>query len=120
MSPSVRIGQHIVGPKRPTFIVGEIGINHNGDIELAKKLIEVAARAGCDAVKFQKRSPEHCVPFEQMNIMRETPWGYITYLEYRYRVEFGYDEYREIDSHCRRNNILWFASCWDEPSIDFI
>jgi len=120
MNPSVRIGHHVIGRERPTCIVGEIGINHNGDIELAKKLIDAAARAGCDAVKFQKRSPEHCVPFDQMNIMRETPWGYISYLEYRYRVEFGYDEYREIDSHCRRNNILWFASCWDEPSIDFV
>lgn len=120
MSHEVRIGRHVIGRKMPTFIVGEIGINHNGDIGLARKLIEAAARAGCDAVKFQKRSPEHCVPFDQMNVMRETPWGYITYFEYRYRVEFGYDEYREIDAQCRRNNILWFASCWDVPSIDFI
>lgn len=120
MINGVRIGPRVVGRKRPAFIVGEIGINHNGDIEVAKRLIEAAARAGCDAVKFQKRSPEHCVPFDQMNVMRETPWGYISYLEYRYRVEFGYDEYREIDAQCRRSGILWFASCWDAPSIDFM
>jgi N-acetylneuraminate synthase len=120
MNREVRIGPRTVGPSHPTFVVGEIGINHNGDVGLAKQLIETAGRAGCDAVKFQKRSPEHCVPRGQMNVMRETPWGYISYLEYRYRVEFGYDEYQEIADHCRRNNILWFASCWDAPSIDFL
>jgi N-acetylneuraminate synthase len=120
MRTSVSIGPRSVGEGQPTFVVGEIGINHNGSVELAKKLVEMAARAGCDAVKFQKRSPEHCVPREQMNVMRETPWGYITYLEYRYRLEFGYDEFQEIDAHCRKHGILWFASCWDEPSIAFI
>lgn len=120
MSGTVSIGRHTVGHGLPTFIVAEIGINHNGDLTLAKKLVDAAVRAGCDAVKFQKRSPEDCVPPEQKNVMRETPWGYITYLEYRRRVEFGLDEYREIDDHCRRNGILWFASCWDEPSIDFL
>ncbi|HVP91400.1 MAG TPA: N-acetylneuraminate synthase family protein [Terriglobales bacterium] len=120
MNPTVRIGPRTVGRGHPTFIVAEIGINHNGQVDLAKKLVDVAARAGCDAVKFQKRSPEHCVPIELMNVMRETPWGYITYLEYRYRVEFGYDEYREIDAHCQRQGLSWFASCWDAPSIAFL
>lgn len=120
MNNTVAIGPRCVGGSHPTFVVGEIGINHNGDVSLAKKLIEKAAQTGCDAVKFQKRSPEHCVPRDQMSVMRETPWGYITYLEYRYRLEFGYDEFREIDAHCRKNGILWFASSWDKPSIEFI
>ncbi len=120
MAQSVRIGRYLVGPGQPVFIIAEIGINHNGDIELAKKLIDAAALAGCDAVKFQKRTPELCVPPEQRNILRETPWGLITYLDYRYRVEFSEQEYREIDSYCRQKGIIWFASCWDEPSVDFI
>jgi len=120
MKRTVRIGPRLVGPGQPTLIVAEIGINHNGQVDLAKKLVDAAAGAGCDAVKFQKRSPEHCVPFDQMNVMRETPWGYITYLEYRYRVELGYDEFRDIDAHCRQKGVIWFASCWDKPSVDFL
>ena len=76
--------------------------------------------AGCDAVKFQKRTPDLCVPPEQRDIMRETPWGLMTYIDYRYRVEFGEAEYTEIDRYCRDKGIHWFASCWDEPSVDFI
>jgi N-acetylneuraminate synthase len=116
----LKIGGIPVGPTHPCFIIGEIGINHNGDVNIAKKLIEVAEAAGCSAVKFQKRTPELCVPEAQKNHMRETPWGYISYLEYRKRVEFGLEEYREIDAHCREHGILWLASCWDEPSVDFI
>ncbi len=110
----------MVGPGEPAYIVAEIGINHNGDVEIAKELMRVAREAGVDAVKFQKRTPELCVPPEQRSLMRETPWGYITYLEYRHKVEFGYDEYREIDRYSREIGLPWFASVWDEPSVDFL
>ena len=85
-----------------------------------KRLIDAAVQAGCDAVKFQKRTPELCVPLEQRELLRETPWGLITYMEYRHRVEFGYDEYQAIDHYCREKRIDWFASCWDKPSVDFV
>ncbi len=120
MAKAVKIGGRPVGPGHPVFIIAEIGINHNGDVELAKRLIDAAALAGCDAVKLQKRTPELCVPPEQRDLLRETPWGLITYLEYRHRVEFGEAEYREIDAYCRQKGMMWFASCWDEPSVDFI
>ncbi|HEX8924595.1 MAG TPA: N-acetylneuraminate synthase family protein [Terriglobales bacterium] len=118
--PGVQIGSKTVGPGRPAYVIAEIGINHNGDIELAEKLISVAAAAGCDAVKFQKRTPEVCVPHAQREILRETPWGVMTYMEYRKRVEFGEAEYARIDEVCRAKGIQWFASCWDEESIDFM
>jgi N-acetylneuraminate synthase len=116
----VRIGRRLVGDGHPCFIVAEIGINHNGDVEIAKKLIDIAEAAGCDAVKFQKRTPELCVPAAQRNMMRETPWGYITYMAYREKVELGVAQYEEIDQYCRENDIMWFASCWDEPSAEFV
>lgn len=109
-----------IGLGKPIYIIAEIGINHNGDIEVAKKLIDAAHNAGCNAVKFQKRTPELCVPKQQQNVMRNTPWGYISYLEYRNKIEFGQKEYQEIDQHCRARGISWFASCWDKPSIDFM
>ncbi len=109
-----------IGEKQAVYIVAEIGINHNGHLETAKKLIDAAVHAGADAVKFQKRTPALCVPPDQKYIMKQTPWGYISYLEYRERVEFGLEEYREIDSYCRQKGIPWFASCWDIPSLDFI
>lgn len=120
MSAKVRIGNRTVGEGEPCYIVAEIGINHNGDIDIARQLIATAKRYGCDAVKFQKRTPELCVPPEQRNLMRETPWGIMTYMEYRYRVEFGQGDYQEIDAYCKRQDIAWFASCWDEASVDFI
>lgn len=120
MASEIKLGNKRIGTGSPVFIIGEIGINHNGDIEIAKKLIDVAAFAGLDAVKFQKRTPELCVPEEQKNLMRETPWGIMSYMDYRYRVEFEADAYAEIDDYCREKGILWFASCWDEPSVDFI
>ncbi len=116
----IKIGSAMVGEGQSAFVVGEIGVNHNGDIEIAKKLIDVAEAAGCDAVKFQKRTPELCVPLAQRNMMRDTPWGYITYMEYREKVEFQREEYEEIDRYCREQGIQWFASCWDEPSVDFM
>lgn len=120
MSKQVNLGSRIVGADAPCYIVAEIGINHNGDLNLAKKLIDAAVLAGCDAVKFQKRTPELCVPPQQQGQLRETPWGLITYLDYRHRVEFGPAEYAEIDAYCRNKGLDWFASCWDQPSVDVI
>jgi len=117
---NVRIGDRVVGEGQPAFIVGEIGINHNGSVETAKKLIDVAMIAGCDAVKFQKRDPEEAVPEEYKNVKRETPWGIMTYFEYRKRVEFSKEDYEAIDRYCKRCNIMWTASCWDLPSLDVI
>lgn len=102
------------------FVIAEIGINHNGDVEIAKKLIDVAVEAGCDAVKFQKRTPAICVPPEQAGVIRETPWGTMTYLEYKERIEFGHAEYSTIDAYCRQSGIVWFASPWDVPSVAFL
>ena len=103
-----------------THIIAEIGINHNGDINIAKKLIDVATVAGCDVVKFQKRNPDICVPEHQKNILRDTPWGEMTYLDYKYKVEFGKEEYNEIDRYCKERGILWAASPWDLDSLEFL
>jgi len=120
MPAVVRINGRPIGEGFSTFIIAEIGINHNGDIGIAKKLIDTAMLAGCDAVKFQKRKPDLAVPAEQKNLLRETPWGCMPYLEYKKRIEFGRKEFREIDRYCKEKGITWFASCWDEPSVDFI
>jgi len=120
MPKEVHIGNKIIGQGQPTFIIAEIGINHNGDLTVAKRLIDVAVMAGCDAAKFQKRTPEKAVPAELRDVMRETPWGLLSYLEYRHKVEFGYPEYSEINRYCQEKGIFWFASCWDEDSVDFI
>jgi N-acetylneuraminate synthase len=117
---TVRIAGRPVGDGHPVFIIAEIGINHNGSMAIAKKLIDGAILAGADAVKFQKRTPELCVPPEQRTIERDTPWGRMTYLDYRKRVEFGEAEYAEIDRYCRERGILWFASCWDPEAVDFM
>ena len=103
-----------------TYIIAEIGINHNGSLEVAKKLIDVAAVAGCDAVKFQKRNPDVCVPEHQKSVMRETPWGTMTYLEYKYKVEFEKEEYDEINEYCKDKGIAWSASPWDLDSLEFL
>ena len=116
----IKIGNKFIGEGEPVYIIAEIGINHNGSVELAKKLIDSAAICGCNAVKFQKRSPELCVPKDQWNIERDTPWGRITYIEYRRKVEFGFEEYFEIDSYCKQKGIDWFASPWDEDAVDFM
>jgi N-acetylneuraminate synthase len=117
---SIRIGNKTVGDGFPVYVIAEIGINHNGSVELAKRMIDGAVLAGADAVKFQKRTPELCVPPEQQRLERDTPWGRMTYLDYRYKVEFGVAEYEQIARHCRERNIDWFVSCWDEPSVDFM
>jgi len=103
-----------------TNIIAEIGINHNGEIEIAKKIITAAAVAGCDYVKFQKRTPDLCVPEAQKNKIRSTPWGEMTYLEYKKRIEFEKEDYLEIDSFCRLMGIKWFASAWDLNSLEFL
>lgn len=120
MAREIKFGNHIMGDGHPTYIIAEVGINHNGDLDVAKKIIDAAAHAGVDAVKFQKRTPEICTPLDQQKQMRETPWGYITYLDYRYKVEFNEQQYREIDRHCKEKGIDWLVSVWDEPSVDFM
>ncbi len=117
---TVPLGGKIVGVGQPAYIVAEIGINHNGDLKVAKQLIDAAASAGCNSVKFQKRDPEFCVPDGEKTKKLETPWGYISYLAYRKKIEFGRKEYKEIDRYCRKRGIAWFASVWDTPSVDFM
>jgi N-acetylneuraminate synthase len=116
----VKIGNKLVGPGHPCYIIAEIGINHNGDIEIAKQLIEMSAEAGCNAVKFQKRTPELCVPIEQRNVMRETPWGEMTYMDYRYRVEFDENQYSLLAEFASSLGLDLFASPWDVDSVDFL
>jgi N-acetylneuraminate synthase len=116
----VRLKDRFIGDGEPVYVIGEIGINHNGSMDVAKKLIDGAAFAGCNAVKFQKRTPEKCVPKDQWHIERDTPWGRMTYIEYRHRVEFSRFQYEELIKYCLAKGIDWFASCWDEESVDFI
>jgi N-acetylneuraminate synthase len=117
---TVNTGRRVIGDGEPIYIIAEIGINHNGSLDLARKLIDGAIFAGADAVKFQKRTPELCVPRDQWDIERDTPWGRITYLDYRRKMEFTYEQYRSIDRYCRARNLDWFASCWDEGAVDFM
>ena len=117
---TIQIKDRMIGDDQPTYIIAEIGINHNGSLEIAKKLTDSAVSSGCDAVKFQKRTPHLCVPAQQQGVVKQTPWGTMTYLEYRNRVEFSEAEYREIDRYCKEQGIMWFASCWDGPSVDFL
>jgi N-acetylneuraminate synthase len=120
VGPVVRIGKAQVGVGRPVYVIAEIGINHNGSLELCEKLIEGAVKAGADAVKFQKRTPELCVPHDQWNVMRDTPWGRMSYLDYKRKIEFGSDEFAQIDRLCKRLDVPWFASAWDIPSVEFM
>ena len=106
--------------KNRTFFIAEIGINHNGDIQNALKLIEASKLAGCDAVKFQKRTPKIATPKSSWNIIRDTPWGKMKYIDYKKKIEFENKEYDIIDRYCKKLDILWTASCWDIPSIKFI
>jgi N-acetylneuraminate synthase len=115
----IKIGTRLVGDGHPCYVIAEIGINHNGDIETARKLIDVAAASGCDAVKFQKRTIEVVYSAEELERPRESPFG-TTNSNLKYGLEFGQEEYQEIDRYCRDRKITWFASCWDEASVDFI
>ena len=116
----IALGSRLVGDGHPVYIIGEIGINHNGSVDIAKLMIDGAAAAGADCVKFQKRTPELCVPRDQWEIERDTPWGRMTYIDYRYRVEFDAEDYAEIDAHCKAKGIDWTVSCWDEEAVQFI
>jgi len=120
MTNKVSVGKKFIGEGEPVYIIAEIGINHNGDIEIAKQLMDVAVETGCDAVKFQKRTPEICVPEEQKSIPRETPWGTMTYFDYKKRIEFEQKEFEQIDAYAKKIGIDWFASPWDVPSVDFL
>lgn len=117
---AVNIGERIVGDGQPAFIIAEIGINHNASMDIAKKLIDGAKLAGADAVKFQKRTPEICVPKDQWEKERDTPWGRMTYIEYRHKMEFTKEQFEDIVDYCNQKDIIWFASCWDEEAVDFI
>ena len=116
---SVRIVEREIGPDHPTFVVAEIGINHNGSLETAKQLIDAAVAAGCDAVKFQKRSVDVVYSAEELARPRESPFG-LTNGDLKRGLEFGADQYAEIDRYCAGKNIMWFASCWDDASVDLI
>ena len=120
MTNNVAVGNKTIGVGEPVYVIAEIGINHNVDIEIAKQLMDVAVETGCDAVKFQKRTPEICVPEEQKSIPRETPWGTMTYFEYKKRIEFEQKEFEQIDAYAKKIGIDWFASPWDVPSVDFL
>ena len=120
MGKSIEINGKKLGIGEPVYVIAEIGINHNGQLDIAKKLMDVAAQAGCDAVKFQKRTPEICVPEEQKDMPRETPWGLMSYLEYKKHIEFGETEFNEIHKYAISLGIDWFASPWDLPSVDFL
>ena len=102
------------------FLIGEIGINHNGSVQLAKKLIKLAKESGLDAVKFQKRDLNICVPIHMRSKIRNTPWGEMTYFDYKKKIEFGKKDYDIIDKYCKKIGIPWFASAWDTNSIKFL
>jgi len=120
VADTLSFGSNLIGPDSPAFMIAEIGINHNGSVKNALELIQKAYNAGWDAVKFQKRTPEICVPEAQKNVMRETPWGVMSYLDYRYRVELDREAYEEIDRFCKDLGLPWFVSCWDVPSVKFM
>ncbi len=115
----IQVGNHLVGEGQPCYIIAEIGINHNGDIDIAKKLIDLAHFAGCSAVKFQKRTVDVVYTPEELAAPRESPFG-AQNGDLKYGLEFELEEYQEIDRYCREKNIAWFASCWDEGAVDFI
>ena len=117
---NISIGNYSINDNSPAFMIAEIGLNHNGNLDIAKKLIDASFACNWHCVKFQKRTPELSVPESQKNIMRDTPWGKMTYLEYRHRIEFNKKEYDYIDWYCKEKPIIWSASAWDIPSLKFI
>ena len=117
---SIILNGKTISDETKPYLIAEIGINHNGDIQIAKKLIDAAFACGWDSVKFQKRTPDIAVPEHQKNVMRDTPWGQMTYLEYKKHVEFGKEEFDYIDKYCAEKPIAWTASPWDMPSLEFL
>lgn len=117
---TVSIGSREIGPGAPAYVIAEIGLNHNGDVDLAKRLVDIAADAGAEAVKFQKRTPEISTPEHMRDVPRDTPWGTMSYLEYRHRVEFDREQYVEIGDHATMRGLHWFASPWDVPAAEFL
>ena len=105
---------------KETYFIGEIGINHNGDMQVAKKLIDAVNACGWDCAKFQKRNPDVCVPEHQKSVIRETPWGTMTYLDYKHRIEFGDEDFDVINNYCLEKPIDWTASVWDLDSLEFL
>ena len=116
----IKLGEYTISEDSFPYIIAEIGINHNGDMQIAKKLIDAANACLWNCVKFQKREPEIAVPEAQKNVIRDTPWGEMTYLEYKKKIEFGKKEYDYIDKYCREKPIAWTASPWDIPSLEFL
>ena len=116
---TVRVGNATIGHDHPAYVIAEIGINHNGDVDLAKMLVDIAVAAGCNAVKFQKRTVEVVYTAEELAKPRENPFG-TTNGDLKRGLEFGRNQYDLIDAHCREKGIAWFASCWDEAAVDFI
>ena len=111
---------NILNKKNKVFLIGEIGINHNGDVGIAKKIVKNAKLAGFDAVKFQKRNPDVCVPESKKDTLKETPWGVMSYLDYKKKIELNFKQFKEIDSYCKKIKIDWFVSCWDSDSVSFM
>ncbi len=120
MGNVMTLGGKTVGEGHEPYFIAEIGINHNGDLEIAKKLIDASFAIGWDCVKFQKRTPDLAVPESQKGVLRQTPWGEMTYLDYKKRIEFGKNEYDYIDKYCAEKPISWTASPWDLPSLEFL
>jgi N-acetylneuraminate synthase len=116
----IKFGPRKVGDAQPVYMIAEIGINHNGSIDVAKRLLDATFASFWDCAKFQKRDPDTCVPEEQKGVMRQTPWGEMTYLEYKKRVEFSFKEYSVINEYCAKKPLVWTASAWDVKSLDFL
>ncbi|MBP7552165.1 MAG: N-acetylneuraminate synthase family protein [Spirochaetes bacterium] len=116
----IKIGNIFIGEDKPIYLIAEIGINHNGDIQTAKKLMDAAFATGWNCVKYQKRTPDICVPEAQKKVLRQTIWGEMTYLEYKHKIEFGKEQYDYIDIYCKEKPIDWSVSVWDIPSLEFI
>jgi N-acetylneuraminate synthase len=120
MKRIIKLKDKKIGDGQKPIFIGEVGINHNGSLDIAKRIIDMAKICGVEFIKFQKRTPEICVPENVRDRIIETPWGVMTYFDYKKRVEFGIEEFREIDKYCKEKNIIWFVSVWDIPSIDFM
>jgi N-acetylneuraminate synthase len=120
MVNKIKLGNKLIGDGEPLYLIAEIGINHNGDLQIAKRLIDATWATGWDCAKFQKRSPDICVPENQKDVMRQTPWGEMTYLDYKKRIEFQKNEYDYIDKYCKEKPVDWTASVWDIPSLEFL